>query len=584
MASVEDIKSRTDIADVIERYVQLQKAGSHYKALCPFHNERTPSFSVSPERQMFYCFGCGAGGDVVDFVQRIEGLDFVGAMTLLAEQVGLTFERGSAERQERKDVLYEAVAAACLFYQNQLTDASEARSYLARRGVSDATIRVWRIGYAPAQWRALKEHLTAKGYDEGVLAEAGLIKDPQRGGSNAPSRFDTFRDRLIFPICDTAGRVVGFSGRALHEADDTPKYLNSPDTPIFNKSRILYGLDQAKHTIRTMGFSVLVEGQFDLLLSHQHGFRNTVATSGTAVTRDHLVRLSRLSPKLMLAFDSDEAGVSAVEKTAAIALSLSMDVKGVQTPAGDDPADILHRDPAEWKEHMKNAEPVIMFLLHHAVASVSDERQRIKQIGARVLPFVAAIPSRSEQSYFVRQIAEATGVREQALWDDLSATSSAAQSEEGQSPSGPSEQPAAGSSTDSASQRSRKEVVAAHIAELIAWQRSLSQPHINVADLETDLAERLGDEETKAFIAARAEGAETAFQLEQRYTDGLSQDHVTELLRELDIVILEQQFQDTRNKIAEAERAGESDRVRSLMQQAQEIRVQLDAKKKESAA
>ena len=583
MASVDEIKQRVNISELIEQYVHLQKAGQNYKGLCPFHNERTPSFSVSEERQMFYCFGCGAGGDVVDFVQRIEGLDFTGAMTLLAERVGLTFETGSPEVRQEQERLYEVMEAACLYYQAQLDQHTEARSYLFSRGVGDASIQVWRLGFAPGPdshnaWRSLKAHLEAKGYDEELLVSAGLIKDPRDEG-RSKERFDTFRDRIIFPIRDIAGRVVGFSGRLLSEkntgATNAPKYLNSPDTPIFHKSSLLYGLDHAKRSIRTMDFSVIVEGQMDLILSHQRGFQNTVATSGTAVTHDHLTRLSRLSPRVMLAFDADEAGVQAVQKTAALALSLSMDVKVAITPPGKDPADILMSDPSTWKQVLKEGRHVIMFLLDHATKDTSDKRETVQMIQRDVLPFVAALQSRSEQSYFVSEIASATGIREQALWDDLAHVV-------------PPDVVTKGVSTDERVDTSdrathnadtasvtRKERIVSHLTALLSWQQQAREPEIDAVSLERSLRDRIGENQLHNYIHAAADN--NVFRVEQTYAEGeLTERVIADLLRELDIVLLEEQGQEARERVVQAERAGDNAAAKTALKEVQDIQTQID--------
>jgi len=578
MASVEDIKSRVNIVDIVEQYVRLEKTGTSYKARCPFHNERTPSFNVNPDRQMYYCFGCGAGGDIVDFIQRIEGLDFVGSMKFLADQVGLEFEtRSQSNTSEQKQYLYNAVEDACVWFQEKLAQNSDARSYLARRGVSDASNTVWRVGYAPDEWRALREYLTANGYSDAILREAGLIKDPRDGVTEKKQPFDTFRGRIIFPINDSSGRCVGFSGRLLAEKEQAPKYLNSPDTPIFNKSDVLYGLDKAKQAIRSMGFSVLVEGQMDIVLSHQHGFRNTVATSGTAVTYEHCKRLQRISPKLMLAFDADNAGIKAVKKTASIALSLGMDVKVAHTPEGKDPADLLQEDPSQWKRSLQQAVHVIDFLVTTSLENANDERSRVREIREQVLPYIAGLPSKSEQSHFISRIAGRVNIREDALWQDLEKTVSITQDYGNMNDV---EDAQKGASTQQnvtyESLSTRKELIIRHLVGIYLSQKQAEESVIDIAVLEKDIQKRLGDEMMEWKEVVQSE-PETLFIVDIHYSsDVLYQHMVDDLLTQLDIVLLREQFDHATQELAQAERVGDEKKIQTALRRCNDLRLKID--------
>ncbi|MEX1026962.1 MAG: DNA primase [Candidatus Paceibacterota bacterium] len=581
MNSVDEIKSKLDIVDVVESYVTLTRSGTNSKARCPFHNERTPSFSVSSERQMYYCFGCGAGGDMINFVERIEGVDFYGAMKILADRAGVTFEPITPEKRNEKDTLYELLEEACLYYSTRLEGAAPVQSYLNGRGVSEASISVWRLGYAPSEWRALYEHLSAKGYADDDLITAGLVKRSGKPSTGSPRLYDTFRDRIVFPIKDPAGRVIAFSGRIFQETDDAPKYLNSPDTPIFHKSNVLYGLDRAKQAIRQMDFTTLVEGQMDLVLSHQRGFQNTVATSGTAITRDHLSRLNRLSQKLMLAFDGDSAGVSAVQKSAGIALALGMDVKVAVAPAGEDPADVLVRDPAEWKAILGGAKPVVTFLVDNVLAEAgSDTREVARRVAKDVLPYVAALPQASEQSYFITEMAQATGLREDALWSDLKKTTPATGSH------GAEERASGSTASDSSvgvspreetpAGRNRLTLVARDIAGLILWQQAKEDAQIDVAAARAKLEERLG-KDAQTFLDTVADHPDAVFRIEQQYGESsITDTTVAELFRALDIELLVQRRDRVRAELRASEHNHDEEAIEKKMKAFQELQGQLD--------
>ncbi len=416
---VETIKERLDIAEVVGSYVKLEKAGTSYKARCPFHTEKTPSFYVSPVRQSFYCFGCGAKGDIFTFVEQTEGVDFREALKLLAERAGveLTSRRPEdKEQKSEKEKILEALEDATKFFVSELEMNVPAREYLKSRGINEETIKGWNLGYAPAEWRALYTHLLGKGYTEEILIKAGLIKRVEAGTGKNP--YDVFRDRLIFPLRDSSGRVIAFSGRALAKETE-PKYLNSPDTPVFTKHEVLYGLDKAKEKIRRRDYAVLVEGQIDLVLSHQVGVDNTVASSGTAFTQAHLERLKKLSKRIILAFDGDKAGKAAAEKSAELALLLGLEVKVARLPDGKDPAELAQHDPQSWKEILRQAKPAIEHFLILAGEEESDPRKLGKIVEKKILPLLTLLESSMERSHFVSLIAKRTGIKDEVIWEDL---------------------------------------------------------------------------------------------------------------------------------------------------------------------
>jgi len=429
-SSVDQIKSRIDIISLVSSYIKLDKAGASWKGRCPFHNEKTPSFFVSPGRESYYCFGCGASGDIFTFVEEFEGLDFKGALRLLADRAGVELEAYSPEKKEaesEKEKLFRVMEEATKFFENNLVGNKDGEEYLRSRGVSDKTIKDFRIGYAILDWRKLYDHLRSMGFTDGEIERAGLAKKPEDAGK---AMYDRFRGRIIFPISDSSGRIIAFSGRLLVDDGKSAKYLNSPETPIFNKSSVLFGIDKAKDSIRKNNFSILVEGQMDLVLSHQAGFKNTVASSGTAMadsvlSKENIINnlglVCRLSKNIVLAYDADKAGVNAANRFAKIALSLGMDVKVAGMKEGMDPADIISKEgPDAWRESIRNSKHFIPFMLERILKEASaDSRKAGIMIKERLLPFVNDLDSAIEQSHFIKLISDKSGVSEKALMEDL---------------------------------------------------------------------------------------------------------------------------------------------------------------------
>ena len=413
--SVEKIKERLGITELIGSYIKLEKAGKNLKARCPFHNEKTPSFFVSPDRGSFYCFGCGAKGDIFSFVEQMEGLDFKGALKLLAERAGVKLEYRNVGERDSREKIFQILEEAAKYFEANLKLNDEAKTYLEKRGVKEKTRIMFRLGFAPDEWRSLLTHLKSKKFSENDLAKAGLIKKGETGGNY----YDRFRNRIIFPIADSAGRIVGFSGRILKGKSDDAKYINSPETELFVKSRILYGLDKAKAEIRRRDFAVLVEGQMDLLLSHQVGVANTVASSGTALTDEHINLLKRFSNRLLLVFDPDEAGFKAALRGAGLALARGLEVKVAALPEGLDPADLVLKNPISWKNALKNAVFLIDFLLARILNKGYDKRQLAKATEKEILPYIASLGSRIEQSHYISEIVDKANIKEEALWEEL---------------------------------------------------------------------------------------------------------------------------------------------------------------------
>lgn len=401
--AVEQIKEKLSIVDVVGGYVELIRAGKNYKAKSPFTNEKTPSFYVSPDRGMYYCFSSQKGGDMFTFIQEMEGVDFKGALKILAEQAQVELVQEDPKKRDDRETAYALLEEATQYFFKARDEFPHINEYIQNRGVKGETVHAWRIGYAKDEWRALKEHLMQRGFTEEQIFKAGLVKKADGGKES----YDVFRDRIMFPICDPSGRVVAFSGRTLKKEDGVPKYVNSPETELFQKSEILYGYDKAKQGIRTLDFSLVVEGQFDVVLSHQAGYTNAVAVSGTAFTKHHMMLLSRFSPNVVLALDADRAGIAAVKRSSVPLLQHGMNVKVAHMPDGQDPADVVRTDPHELKKIVGHSKHVIEFLLEVLKGVAKDDRAYKLQVREEILPLLVAIDNRIDREHFEGVVAEA---------------------------------------------------------------------------------------------------------------------------------------------------------------------------------
>lgn len=417
---IEDIKSRINIVDVAQGYLKLEKAGGNFKACCPFHSERSASFFISPSRQTYHCFGCNKGGDVISLVEEIEGLDFQGALKMLADRAGVTLTREKVGARDERDAMFSALELATKFYEAVLPKFPEAVTYLTGRGLTPETIKHFRVGFAPDEWRALGDFLTKKGISESVMERAGLIVRSPKGF------YDRFRGRVMFPITDSSGRVIAYSGRILKEeagktlgASASAKYVNSPETEVFHKSRALFGFSQARDAIRKADACVLVEGQMDLILSHQAGVVNAVASSGTALTGEHLDMVKRFTKNIVLAFDADDAGIKAAHRAVELALSQDMTVRIARLPKGMDPADLARQNPTLWVDAVKNAKQVIDLYLELLPELHKDKAVLRAKVSEIIVPFVALLKSPIDQGHYVGEIAKLLGIKEEPVWDEV---------------------------------------------------------------------------------------------------------------------------------------------------------------------
>ncbi len=412
---INEVIDRNDLMEVVSDYVKLQRAGRSYRGLCPFHNEKTPSFFVDPAKQLFHCFGCGEGGNVISFIMKVERLDFPEAVKLLAERVGYTLHYTKVDREvSLKEKLYQVHDEAAKFFESYLWDETKgkvARDYLFSRGFNRETLRLFRVGLAPSLDDKLTKYLLKKGFSSDLLIRAGLSVMGNRG------LIDRFIERVIFPIFDLRGRIVAFGGRVLPYSKVEPKYLNSADSPIFHKSNLLYGLNLAKSEVVRRGFAIVVEGYTDVMALHQKGIKNAVATLGTAFTTDHLKTLSRLTDKVVLAFDSDSAGKTATERGLELLKEARVTVEVTLLPEGYDPADLAkEKGEAELQECFGQRIPLAKFCLDNrlkeADLSTAEGKARAVQ---KAIDILAALPSLVAQETYLKYLAEKMAVSEEFL-------------------------------------------------------------------------------------------------------------------------------------------------------------------------
>lgn len=417
-SSVEQIKSKLGIVDVVASYMKIEKAGLNYRGCCPFHNEKTPSFFISPARGSYHCFGCNRGGDIISFVQEIEGVDFLEALKTLAERAGVELEP-LARAPKTDNRLFSLLDEATNFYFKQLVGKPEALEYLYSRGLTKETIKNWRLGFAPEAWRNLSEYLIGRGYREDEMLKVGVVVE-QSGHAGQGRSYDRFRSRVMFPLFNPSGRVVGFSGRIFGpKQEEVAKYINSPQTELYDKSRLLYGYDRAKQSMRQKDFCIFVEGQMDLLMSHQVGVTNTVAVSGTALSSEHLQLVKRLTSNVVLAYDYDLAGLSASRRAIDLLRSEDFNVKIAKLPSGQDPADVIKDNSELWTRAIAEAKHYIDFIIDALQEEGKKGLELNLAANTYVLPYIKTLDKSMEQAHFVSKLSNLLGIGEEAIWSDL---------------------------------------------------------------------------------------------------------------------------------------------------------------------
>ena len=416
MSAVTDqIKERIDLIDLIREYIpELKKAGISWKARCPFHQEKTPSFVVSPDKGIWHCFGCHEGGDMFAFVKKSEGIEFSDALRLLAKRAGVKLEAVDRKEESERSRVLDILQLASRWYHEALLKAKSAdvaREYIVKRGLSEKTIADWQLGFSPEAWDTLLKYLTSRGWREKEIAAAGLAISNERGGY-----YDRFRYRLIFPITDVHGAVVGFTARRLKEEEVGGKYINTPETLVYHKSQVLYGLSKAKKEIRVQDLAVVVEGNMDCVSSHQAGFTNVVASSGTALTPEQVKLLKRFTKNIVLAFDPDAAGQAALVRGLEVAWQEDMIVRMASLPAGLDPDALIKKNPNEWHNLIQTA-PSFMDWLFAKTEKDHDLTDALgkKEAGRILLPWIARLPDAIEQTHYLQMLSGKIRVGEDVL-------------------------------------------------------------------------------------------------------------------------------------------------------------------------
>ncbi len=543
---IEQIKQRLSVLDVVGAYVQLQKAGKSFKGKSPFTQERTPSFFVSPERGQYYCFSTGKGGDIFTFIQEMEGVDFKGALKILAERAGVELRPIDPKERNEREKLFAILEDATRFFEEEYTKNSPVRAYLEKRGLRDETVIKWRIGYAKPGWRNLKEFLIKKGYTETEMLHAGLLKRAEGGDAS----YDVFRDRVMFPILDASGRVVGFSGRIFSDDPGAPKYVNSPETELYEKSRVLFGYDKAKQGIRAYDFSLVVEGQFDLVLSHQAGYTNAVALSGTALTLAHVELLQRLSNKIVLALDADKAGIGSAKRSAEILLRRGMDVKVARIESGKDPADLVREDPKLLKHVVGNASHIVEFLLAVLKGETKDERTYRLRVREEVLPFIAIMPNHIDQEHFEHVVATELSVTKDAIRHEVTRITAGA--------------------TESVSEvkmvvkekhEGREDDLIAHLLGILLWQESEESPNADPVFIREKLEFVLGHASMQSLLDWPAERKnELIFRAEMAHGESARlKDETAHMLFELYHMMLRRRLRESHERLRGAERTEDTE-------------------------
>ncbi|MFC1612316.1 DNA primase [Patescibacteria group bacterium] len=434
MDNVEQIKSRINIADLLREYIELKKAGANWKALCPFHSEKTPSFMVSEDKQIWHCFGCNEGGDIFGFIMRIEGVDFPEALRLLAKRAGVVLKRQDPALTSQKTKLLDILEAATSFYSAELKKSEPAQEYLKARQLQTETIEQFRLGFSPPQtsgWDNLFKHLESKGWRGKDIALAGLANQKDGGAGF----YDRFRGRVMFPIFNHYGNIVGFTARVLPQFDDGKmgKYINTPETLVYKKSQILYGLNFAKQEIKKADSAIVVEGNMDVIALHEAGFKNVVATSGTALT-DEQVRLSkRYTQNIFMSFDADSAGVEAVLRGIDVALGQGLNVKIIEMPkneAGEpvakDPDELVKKSPELWKQALDSPKPIIDFYIDANISKYNlDDPRANSEFCKLILEQIKKIKNSVERGLWIKKLGHISGVAENDLREVFSSIGTA---------------------------------------------------------------------------------------------------------------------------------------------------------------
>jgi DNA primase len=419
MSQTEEIKSRLDIVDLIREYMEVRAVGANFQALCPFHREKTPSFVISPEKQIWHCFGCGKGGDIFSFVMEMDKLDFKEALELLAQRAGVTLNPSFNRENQKKRRLFSLLKLATDYYTRQLNQEKEGESskeYLLKRGLSRETINAWSIGYSPDSWDDLILYLKNQGYTDEEIFRAGL--SVKKEATN--NYYNRFRGRIMFPIKDSTGQVIAYSARISPDKEETNqmgKYINSPQTEVYDKSAVLFAFDKAKEAIKELGYTIIVEGQMDAIICHQFAYKNVVASSGTSLSSRQLNMIKKFSDKIVFAFDMDKAGQLAADRGIEEAMKLDMRIKILVLPEEyEDPADCLLKNPQAFKDSLKNSLAMMEYYFNKNLADRDlTNLEEKRAIAFNILQMIVKLNSSLDKDYWFKRLSESLDISEQIL-------------------------------------------------------------------------------------------------------------------------------------------------------------------------
>ncbi|TSD02235.1 MAG: DNA primase [Parcubacteria group bacterium Athens0714_25] len=423
-SNTEEIKARINIVDFIGGYVRLQKAGSSWKACCPFHGEKTPSFVVNDEKQFWHCFGCGKGGDIFTFLMEMEGLEFREALKILAERAGVEISQYNAQAEKTKNRGMEILELSAKFYQKQLWDGlgkEKILNYLFERGLQEKTVNAFQLGYAPNGWSNLADFLLERGFSMEEISRTGVVVEKQNNGT-VRKYYDRFRDRIVFPITDSMGRIVGFTARVAPGGDESQaKYVNTPETDFYHKGRILYGIDKAKNAIKKADQVILVEGNMDVIASFQAGIENVIAVSGTALTQQQIEIIKRYTKNLCLFFDADSAGRQAVFRSCEMAFANDLNVSIIIPKEGKDAADVVKKSPEELKKLVKEAVGAMDYFLQNLFSryDVNNIAEK-KKIVDEAVSLISNFPKEIDKQHWGKILAQRLNIDEKIIYDEIS--------------------------------------------------------------------------------------------------------------------------------------------------------------------